>query len=633
MLNKKGRAFIRENLDRLSLEEMSKELGIRPKKLKREIKRLGLRTKKSASGSVTPPYKPNSISAKNRKKIAGLAFIIFLVTFLVYLNTLGNDFIWDDEYLILNNSQIKSFSHFFNVFKTYVGYGSENVNNFYRPLQELSNMVDYFLWSEDATGFHFTNSLLHAFCAVLVFILIYYISGNKPVAFLTGIFFGVHPIHTEAVAYIAGRADSLYSIFFLLAFIFLIRHVNRVLKNRENNIFMLASGAFFVFALLAKEISMVFPLIVVLYTYIMLKDSVPPSVYNKLKYSWIPYAVIVVVYISLRLTVLNFFKIAPPTALASIPFPNRILTFFKTILVYFKLLLFPVGLHMERTIGVARSLGEPDSFVSLLAVLGAITGGIVFYKKNKAISFFIFWFFINLLPVSNIYPINSFIAEHWLYMASVGCFFIAAVAIYAIYQKSRRNVFAKTAVIALTTILVLPYSVLTVKRNADWKDEITFFENTLRYSPRHSRLYLNLGNTYFEKKEYDKAIEQYEKAIVIKKNDAESYSNIGSAYMSKGNLGEAEKYLKKSIVIKFNLPIAHYNLARIYYQKGKTKDAIEELEISIKQLPQFYGALNELGEIHLKEGNKAEAAEMFEESLRIMPDQPRIKNILKRINP
>ena len=80
---------------------------------------------------------------------------------LSYVNSLKNGFIWDDEYLILLNSQIKSITHVKDVFTTYVGYGSGNVNNFYRPLQELSNMIDYFLWAEDPLGFHLTNVILH----------------------------------------------------------------------------------------------------------------------------------------------------------------------------------------------------------------------------------------------------------------------------------------------------------------------------------------------------------------------------------------------------------------------------------------------------------------------------------------
>ena len=73
-------------------------------------------------------------------------------------------------------------------------------------------------------GFHLTNILLHAAAALSVFIFVFYVSDNIGASFLTGLLFAVHPIHTEAVAYIAGRADSLYSIFFLLSFIFFKRN-------------------------------------------------------------------------------------------------------------------------------------------------------------------------------------------------------------------------------------------------------------------------------------------------------------------------------------------------------------------------------------------------------------------------
>lgn len=630
MLNKRKRAFIKENFDRLSLEEMAREIGIPSRKLEEELKKLRLQSGTQIVKESPPQsYKTYSISSKNRKKIVVMAVLIFLFTAFVYLSTLGNDFIWDDEYLILNNSQIKSFSHILNVFKTYVGYGSENVNTFYRPMQELSNMVDYFLWARDPKGFHLTSLLLHAACAVLVFIFVFYLCGNAPVSFLTGLFYGIHPIHTEAVAYIAGRADSLYSIFFLLSFICFIRYTNRLIKGAPTGILLYLSVGFFIPSLLSKEIGMILPLLLVLYVSVMLKGRIVPNTYKRIKNLWIPYAAVALVYIFMRFTVLNFFKIAPPTVLAAIPFLNRMLTFFKTVLVYFGLLLFPLGLHMERTIPVTRYLLEPDSLVALVVVFGVLAGGVTFYKKNRLISFFIFWFFINLLPMSNIYPINSFIAEHWLYMASVGYFFVISLLLYALYKKGKANILYRSLVILFITALLLVYSLLTIARNLDWKNEISFFENTLKHSPKNARLYLNLGNTYFEKRQFDKALEQYQKSIAVNANNPEAYGNIGALYMGKGNLKEAENHLKKAIGLNFVQPIAHYNLARAYEMSGRRNEAIEELEISVKQLPQFYQASNLLGELYLKNGNKAKALESFQRSLRVMPNQSRVKKLVE----
>ena len=130
----------------------------------------------------------------------------------------------------------------------------------------------------------------------------------------------------------------------------------------------------------------------------------------------------------------------------------------------------------------------------------------------------------------------------------------------------------------------------------------------------------------------EKAIEQYKKALSIRKDYAEAYGNMGSVYISKGNLPEAERYLKKAIEVKFNYPVAHYSLGAVYYNLGKTEEAMKELEISIEQLPQYYPALNLLGEIYLRQGNNTKAAELFRKSLRMMPDQDQIKRLLETTN-
>jgi len=270
MLNKEERAFIKKNKDKLSLKEMADKLGMRAKILTKEIKRLEREhPAQPVKAGEAGKYRPGSISSSNIKKVIGCAIFIFIATFSVYFNTMENDFIWDDEYLILNNSQVKSFSHIDNVFKTYVGFGSENVNTFYRPLQELSNMLDYFLWGEDPMGFHLTNVLLHSAFAILAFIFIFYVSANIPVAFIAALLLGVHPVNTEAVAYIAGRADSLYSIFFLLSLISFVRYSGHIIKGKNCLMLIISANIFFILALLSKEVSLVLPLLVILYIFFL----------------------------------------------------------------------------------------------------------------------------------------------------------------------------------------------------------------------------------------------------------------------------------------------------------------------------------------------------------------------------
>jgi tetratricopeptide (TPR) repeat protein len=564
-------------------------------------------------------------------KIIVFCLLIFVAGFAVYANTLTADFIWDDEYLIINNTQIKSFSHITNVFKTYVGYGSENINNFYRPMQELSNMIDFALWGLNPTGFHLTNTVLHAAVGMLVFLLILRLTGDLLASVVGSLFYAVHPVHTEAVAYIAGRADPLYSVFMLISLLLFIKYVN---STGKNPVVYFLSIFFFVVSLLAKEMVFTLPIILFFYMFYFLRHTEKQNLYEKYKWTWLPYGIIVGIYGFLRATVLSFSDIAPASAFNKIPFVLRILTFFRTIVTYFSLLIMPVDLHMERTISITRNVFEPSALFALLLVSAIFWAIYWTYKKNlRLISFSIVWFFVFLLPVSNIVPINSFLAEHWIYMASVGIFLILGSFVSFVWQKIPRG--ARSLHIAFLCAVIVPlilYARGTVLRNKDWHNEISFFNSTLKYHPKNARLYLNLGNTYYEKKQIDKAIEQYKKAIEINKKYAVAYGNIGSAYLNKRMPKKAEEYLKKAIAYKYNYPIAHYNMGIIYFNRREYNKALEELDIATQQLPQLYQAHNMKGRTYMKIRKPREALAAFEESLRIYPSQPLIQRTVEKLS-
>lgn len=579
------------------------------------------------------PFNKISIGKAGRFKILGLCLLVFIVAFMVYANTLGGDFIWDDEYLILNNSQIKSFSHLPNVFKTYVGYGSENINNFYRPIQEISNMVDYFLYGQHPFGFHLTNIVLHALVCVMVCLLLYYLAGDIIVAGVGSLFYAVHPVHSEAIAYIAGRADSLYSLFMLLSAVLFIRFAKKAVGGKYCYIRYCLSLVFFVLAILSKEIVLMLPLLLFLYLFCFVKGRENRGAYKKLLLSLIPYAVIVVIYGYLRLTVLSFADIAPPSVFTQIPLVFRLFTFFRVVMVYFGLIVFPHGLHMERTIAISRSLFDPAAIGALLVMIGIGWVAYLAYKRdNRLIAFGILWFFANLLPVSNIVPINSFIAEHWIYMASVGFFLILGIGVSGLYKNVLKgNIALKIGMTVILAGVLGCYAGVTVLRNFDWKDEITFFKSTLKYHPKNARLYLNLGNTYYEKGEIDNAIEQYRKSIDINPRYAVAYGNIGSAYLHKGDIDKAEEYLIKGVNFQAKYPIAHYNLGIVYQEKGKFPEALKELQLATEQLPQLYQAWNMMGRVYLKLGVPGEAKKAFQRSLAILPSQPQVEDILNKI--
>ncbi|MFH1665717.1 MAG: tetratricopeptide repeat protein, partial [Candidatus Omnitrophota bacterium] len=546
------------------------------------------RSAKPAAEQASAPAKP---PASGRLKIILFCLIVFAASFAVYSNTLSSDFIWDDEYLIINNSQIKSFSHLPNVFKTYVGYGSENINNFYRPVQEISNMIDYAVWGLKPFGFHLTNVIMHSLAAVMVMLFIFTVSEKLLAGFFGALFFAIHPVHSEAIAYIAGRADPLYAFFMLVSLTLFIRSVKTVPRGALSNIGLyIASIFFFTVSLLAKEMIFIMPLLAYLYMFFFLKGTEKNDLYRRFRLRWVPYAVIVAGYGVLRATVLSFSDIAPASAFTKIPFLYRLLTFFRTVGVYFRLLLLPTDLHMERSLRITNSVFDIEALLAALMMAGIVWMTYTAYKNNKRVlAFAIVWFFANLLPVSNIIPINSFIAEHWIYMASIGPFMLIGLGLAWLWQAIPAG--GRSLRIGFVLAVLFPlwlYSELTFNRNKDWKDEISFFNSTLKYHPKNARLYLNLGNTYYEKGQTDQAIEQYLKSIAINKNYAVAYGNIGSAYLSKKDIDNAEKYISIAIQLQNNYPIAHYNLGIIHFKNKRYKEAIEELKTATDQLPQLY---------------------------------------------
>ena len=567
-----------------------------------------------------------------KMKFIGICLVVFIIAIAVYANTLKGDFIWDDEYLILKNSQVKSFKHFGNVFSTYVGYGSENINNFYRPIQEISNMIDYAIWGEKPFGFHLTNIILHALVSVMVFIFLFCLTKNIMASGAAAVFYAVHPVHTEAVAYIAGRADSLYAFFMLLSLVLFIKSADKVRTGLNDRKLYALSIVFFILSLLSKELAITMPIIVFLYTFYFVRGTDDNKYYRILKWRWGIYAIIVGEYVYLRLTALNFSSIAPPSVFAKIPLVLRFVTFLRSVFIYLRLLVFPADLHMERTIRISKSLFEPTAALTIAAIIFLIVLARKTYKTNKLISFAILWFFISLIPLSNIVPINSFLAEHWIYVASIGPFLLFGMGISWLYKKiSPRGKLPVTVFFTILAILIGLYARVTVLRNTDWKDEISFFNSALKYHPRNARLYLNLGNTYFEKRDIDKAIEQYKKAIEIDKNYAVAYGNIGSSYLYKKDIDEAEKYLVNALNLKYNYPIGHYNLGVVYLKRKRYDKALKEFKIATEQLPQFYQAWNMVGQTYVRLKDAGKAREAFQRSLEIMPSQERIRKILKRL--
>lgn len=519
-------------------------------------------------------------------------FIILIAAlgFMVYANSLGGKFLYDDDKLIRDNVYIKSWSNIAKIFTKDIGSGAGTLYNFnfYRPIQMLLYMMTYSLWKLNTAGYHFANIMLHISVALTVYFFINLLFNNRTIAFFAGVFFVVHPIHTEAVSYISASADPLSTLFILLSFIFYI-------KNNT-----MPAVLCYAISCLSKEYSLILPVLLLLYHYVFKKEVR----INK----FIPMIGVTFVYIVLR----SVFTFSISGAEVHTTFLQRVPGFFIAVTNYVRLMFLPFGLHMEYG-APTFSPFDPKAIAGIVILCFLLFYALSNLNKDRLLSFAILWFIVSIMPVSNLLPINAYMAEHWLYLPSLGFFLILAKMLNIFYANSR------TFCVAIAVCLLAYYSVLTVRQNAYWRDPAVFYEMTLKYTPNNWRIYNNFGNVYLKNGNYEKAMEAYKTAIRLNPNLAGAHNDLGNLYGRLNKLEDAIAAYKKAIEIDPNFAGAYNNIGTIYYSMNMQEEAIKVLQKAISLDPNFADAYNNLGNSYAAIGEKEEAIKAYKKAVQINP--------------
>lgn len=527
------------------------------------------------------------------------ALIIIALGFAVYGNSLSGKFLYDDLALVKNNLHIRDFSYLTNIFKEDVGKGALEEYKFFRPIQTASYMVDHLLWGLDPFGYHLTNIILHILAALCVLWFIYILFGDALVAGLTAVLFLVQPVQTEAVSYISGRSDPLSVIFLMLAFISYVKHI------RSRSVVILACALLsYAVAILSRESALILPVIILLYHY-SFKEPVRAVPFFSM-------AAVPVIYLIYRTTSMPALlpHLTSGTTLGQ-RIPGALVAFFE----YLRLLVAPLGLHMEYG---AKLFGFNDLRVAagLLLIAVIISYLVISKKRSIAVFFGLAWFIVTLLPSLNLYPINAFMAEHWLYLPSIGFFLALAYCAVYLYRSGKFAVAVVPAVVAL----VIVWSYLTIRQNEYWHDPVSFYKRTLVYAPDSFKSYNNLGKLSAEAKRYEEAIRYFKKAMEIRTDYAVGYGNAGLAYKDLGDYEEALIFLDKAIELKPDYMDAYVCRSSVYSKLGRHGEAIASLEKAIELKPDAAGPYNDIGVIYFEDLKNAEGSiRFFKKAIEINP--------------
>lgn len=525
--------------------------------------------------------------------------LLALIGIVVRSPALQGERIWDDQYLSHDNPFIKSPLLIVESLRHYLFLDSFSAH--YRPIQNISYFVDYFFWNTDEFGFHLTNVLLHVGSGILLYFLLRQLfaslylrtpqlaAHNRSIgqtpwighgAFLLAVLWVVHPVHSAAIDYISGRADSLA--FFFAATGWLLFLQGRRTAQRCFKISLYAIAAFAgLFALLSREIAVVWIALFLAHALLVERKNIPFRVRVA---TLICCLAIVLAYLGLRQLPQH-----RPTSVSQEGWtaPVRAVLMVRALGDYTQLMIFPRNLHMERSVFNAtgyqsnatwrNEIGAEYLSILGLVLLGALIFGSVRIGRGQHIRIFgAGWFLAAYLPVSNIVQLNATVAEHWLYLPSVGFLMFAAG---CALELPRRHWKFATAT-ALVTIAAL--GVRSYVRSSDWVKAETFYRRTIAAGGTSARTGLNLGQIY----------------------------------AGRGQYAEAEKIFRKVLEIAPTYPIAMNNLASVLSHEGKTKEA-EELFALVernstetrKEYPRTWiGALNLARMRHNAHDNQAAIA-------------------------
>jgi len=617
--------------------------------------------------------------------------ILFSLACLIYGNTLKNGYTQDDAIVIYDNMftqegisgipGILKYDTFFGFFKEA---GKEKLvsGGRYRPFTLIMFAVEWQVFGKSPFINHLVNVLLFGGLCIMIYLLLarMFVHHKSEIdksknallpIFLMALLFVVHPIHTEAVANIKGRDEIMTMLGAIIALWSLFKFIDT--QNQKWNIIALVS---FFIALMSKENAITFLAVAPLSLYFFGKQSLSSS----LKSIW-PIILATIIFLGIRFSVLGADFGGTPNELMNNPylkivgnkyvefsFAERMATIFFTLGKYIILLIFPHPLshdYYPRAIEV-MSFTDWQSILSLLTYIGLVAIALLFWTKDKIISYGILFYLITLSIVSNIvFPIGTNMSERFLFIPSLGYTIVIVRLLYNIFKKD-------LVVYTIGGLVLVVMSVKTFTRNFVWQDDFTLFTTDVKTQPRSAKLlnaaggalstkaaeledgpektkmlneainylnqaveihptyrnaYLLLGNSNYYLKNFKEAIQSYDQALAYDPNFKDVLTNLpivlreGGKHMGQqmGDLETALKWLLRS----YNLNAQDYETCRLigvaYGINKQNQKAIEFFQKAIALKPDLASNYTSLGTAYQAIGNEEKARESYTKAIELDP--------------
>jgi protein O-mannosyl-transferase len=566
-------------------------------------------------------------SLNRELRISLLAALVAVFAFSVYANTIENKFVYDDDVQVLRNPWIRS-PEYIPKFFTGDVWSFRNTgrptSNYYRPVQLLAYLSIYELAGMSAGAFHLASVLLHVACTLLVFSLARRFSNEDWIPLTTALLFAAHPIHTEAVAWVAANTELLGAFFYFLALYLFLRSLE---PDKRYHLWKASSLTAYCLGLLSKEMVLSLPLVIFAYVYLTFE---PNRKWRAGLLELWPYVACTAIYLALRIKVLGFLVKAQNV----LPIGTRKLLLSDVVLVadYLRLLLLPIRMTAYHVFQPVDSAFDAAFLGATFLVLAAGTLLLYMRRRDPLLAWSGVSVLLTLLPVLNPRAVGTnVLAERYLYIPSF--FFLLALVLTAkhvrdIWQnKGLPRVWMCRTGWALLAVVLISYCIQTVRRNADWRDNEHLYESAIRVSPNSPLMQNNYAEILSNRGDWEGARQHY--LIAIQENFKnrvtqqayleESYLGLATVYAGEGRLQEADQAYRQ-VLVQFPASLkAHTGLAYALFLQGKYKEALEICTSAVAMDPKDESLWENLGVIQINLGQYTEAVESLRKATEIYP--------------
>ncbi len=530
-----------------------------------------------------------------------------------YLNSFRGAFVFDDKSAIEENAAIRRLWPLGPIFR-----GP-------RPVVDVTFAANYAIGRLHVEGYHLVNLAVHILAALALFGIVRrtltlpvfagrFDEAAALLGFCAALLWMVHPLQTEAVTYLTQRAESLMGLLYLLTMYALIRAAS---SPNHRGAWCAAAIATCALGMGCKEIMVTAPVVLLLYDRCFLAGSFGEA----LRRRWGLYLALAATWLILARSLAE--AIGPHALSAG--FRLQEVTPFQyarsepgVILHYLALTFWPARLCLDYGWPVANGFRQiAPGLIVISALLAATVWALVRKPKWGFVSA---WFFLVLAPSSSIMPIKDLAFEHRMYLPLAAPAVAAILAVWLIAARLSRRQLA----IGITALLCLcaaaGLTAMTLQRNAQYRSEVSIWEDATGKRPQNPRAWSNLGEAYVNASRYEDAIRSCDKALKVEPSLSPAYYNRGLAWAGLDHMTEAISDYDKAIALKPDFAAAYNNRGVAHARAGRSYEALRDYDEALRLKPDYAQAYTNQGNVYTQLGQPADAIRDYDKAIMLNPE-------------